>query len=145
MPSAVYLWQEAILKRLREGLPNNRIFLEAMPENEPMDMDPNAMVRPFLVLWFGSVFPGDPSLEAFCGVERSLRWSSFSITTVGPPSLALLQFEDAARTLLVGYRPADQGELSEWGTPTVRDPAQVGIGTDLRMYKTTTYRGLLNA
>jgi hypothetical protein len=48
------------------------------------------------------------------------------------------------RDLLTGYSPLGQGELSEAGSGTVRDPYPVGVGITLRFYLAIGYRGTVN-
>lgn len=145
MTLQLYPWQEAIYLRLSENLPNS-VFVETVSEGDVVDMDGAALVKPFVVLWFGGALGAEiASMNAFCGVTNSLHYALVVVNVIGPPSLGFLQFEDRVRSLLLGFSPAGEGELVEIGpAASVRDPAPVGIGVDLRAYKTLVYRGTVN-
>jgi len=53
----------------------------------------------------------------------------------------MLQLEDMCRVLLTGFTPAGQGPVNEDGSASVRDPLPIGIGDQIRYYKTLFFRG----
>jgi|SRR5690606_3140799 len=146
-------WQLDIYRRLDTGLPNTPVFLEGVPENTQIVKDPSGFYKPTLILWFGQAFDmtgfgGRLRVTDLCGVSGdgtdSTKQAGFIVESVAPSGLSLLQLSQAARDLLVGYTPADQGELSEAGSGTVRDPYPVGVGDTLRFYLAVGYRGVVN-
>jgi hypothetical protein len=145
-------WQLDIFHRLDTGLPNTPVYLEGVPENTEIVKDPSAFYKPSLILWFGQAFDvsgfgGRISISDLCGSGADggvTKQAAFIVESVAPSGLSLLQLAQAARDLLHGYRPAGQGELSEAGSGTVRDPYPVGIGDTLRFYLAIGYRGLIN-
>lgn len=146
-------WQLDVYKRLDVGLPNTPVFLEGIPESTSIVKDPSAFVKPTLILWFGQAFDlsgfgGRISVADLCGVSGTdkgvTKKAAFIVEAVCPSGLSMLQLNQAARDLLVGYSPMDQGELSEAGSGTVRDPYPVGIGDTLRFYGAVGYQGIVN-
>lgn len=147
-------WQLDIYSRLDTGLPNTPVFLEGIPENTSVVKDPSGFYKPTLVVWFGQAFDlsgfgGRISVADFCGAgngeDRGItKQAGFIVEAIAPSGLSLLQLSQAARDLLVGYPPMDQGELSEAGSGTVRDPYPVGIGDTMRFYLAIGYRGTVN-
>jgi hypothetical protein len=147
-------WQLDIYERLDTGLPNTPVYLEGLPENTQVVKDPSAFYKPTLILWFGQAFDlagfgGRISVADLCGLSGEdkgvTKQAAFIVEAVAPSGLSLLQLSQAARDLLVGYSPVEQGELSEAGSGTVRDPYPVGVGDTLRFYLAIGYRGTLNA
>lgn len=145
-------WQLDIYERLDNGLPNTPVFLEGVPENSDIVKDPSGFYKPTLILWFGQAFDisgfgGRISVADLCGMEAdggSTKQAAFIVESVAPSGLSLLQLAQAARDILVGYRPLGEGELSEAGSGTVRDPYPVGVGDTLRFYLAVGYRGVLS-
>lgn len=146
-------WQLAIYNRLDTGLPNTPVFLEGVPENTDIVKDPSGFYKPSLVLWFGQAFDisgfgGRISVADLCGLsgedKGTTKKAGFIVESVAPSGLSLLQLAQASRDLLVGYTPEDQGEISEAGSGTVRDPYPVGIGDTLRFYLAIGFQGIVN-
>jgi hypothetical protein len=149
MASVVMAWQMAIYERLRESLPNTRVFLEGVPENSPVPHDHTGLIKPFVVLWFGqltrSTTSDDDVVAGLCdepssGVLESQQ-GNFAVESAAPSGLSLLQLEDALRVLLTGFSPAGQGPLIEDGAASIRDPLPIGIGDQIRFYKALFFRG----
>jgi hypothetical protein len=146
-------WQLAIYKRIDTGLPNTPVFLEGVPENSDIVKDPSGFYKPTVILWFGQAFDlsgfgGRISVADLCGIsgeDRGItKQAGFIVEAVAPSGLSLLQLSQACRDLLVGYAPLDQGEISEAGSGTVRDPYPVGVGDTMRFYLAIGYRGIVN-
>lgn len=146
-------WQLDIYNRIDTGLPNTPVFLEGIPENTDISKDPSGFYKPTLILWFGqaydlSGFGGRISVADLCGISGEdkgvTKQASFIVEAVAPSGLSLLQLSQAVRDLLVGYSPVGQGELSEAGSGTVRDPYPVGVGDTLRFYLAIGYKGIVN-
>lgn len=143
-------WQMAIYDRLRLGLPNTPVHLEGVSESEPHPRDPTGLIKPFLIIWYGQLtdiasFTG--TIADLCGTEDEggnlVKQGNFLVETVAPTGLALLQLENVVRALLTGFRPAGEGELTETGQTTIRDPLPTGIGDTLRFYKPLFFQGVL--
>ncbi|MER6605789.1 hypothetical protein ABT282_07700 [Streptomyces sp. NPDC000927] len=147
--STVYNWQMDIYDRLRNGLPHTRVFLEGVPENSRLPKDPTGLLKPLLILWYGTLtdYRTDRgvAVTGLCdeGDEGASveKVASVLIQVVAPSGLALLQLENVVRGLLTGFHPDGQGALSEAGSSTIRDPLPVGIGDTLRFYKPITFSG----
>lgn len=144
-------WQLDIYRRLDTGLPNTPVFLEGVPENTDIVKDPSGFYKPSLILWFGQAFDisgfgGRVSTADLCGMSDgdATKKAAFIVMSVAPSGLSLLQLAQAARDLLIGYAPLGQGEISEAGSGTVRDPYPVGIGDTLRFYLAVGYQGVIN-
>lgn len=145
-------WQLDIHHRIETGLPNTPVFLEGVAENTDVTKDPSGFYKPSLILWFGqaydlSGFGGRISVADLCGrsgESGSTKQAAFIVESIAPSGLALLQLSQAVRDLLMGYAPLDQGELSEAGSGTVRDPYPVGVGDTLRFYLAIGYQGVVN-
>lgn len=146
-------WQLDIYRRLDTGLPNTPVFLEGVPESSDIVKDPSGFYKPTLILWFGQAFDmagfgGRLSVGDLCGLSgedtEATKQAGFIVESVAPSGLSLLQLAQAARDLIVGYAPLHQGEISEVGTGTVRDPYPLGIGDTLRFYLAVGYRGVVN-
>lgn len=146
-------WQLAIYERLDSGLPNTPVFLEGIPENTDVVKDPSGFYKPTLILWFGQAFDlsgfgGRITVADLCGLSgedtATTKQAAFIVQGIAPSGLALLQLSQAVRDLLVGWAPVAQGELSEAGSGTVRDPYPVGIGDTLRFYLAIGYKGVVN-
>lgn len=149
MTNSIIAWQVDIMRRIEEAVPNNRVFLEGVPESTEIPKDPTGMVKPFAILWFGQltdIVNGVRDAD-LCGIGggTSVRTGTFALEVVAPNGLSLLQFEDRIRTALTGYGPAGQGELMEGGVTAVRDPLPTGIGVGLRFYKAIFFSGLIGA
>lgn len=140
----LFPWQSDIHSRLVDNLPNNDIYLEGMPEGTEATRMSNGMIRPYASIWFGQSTDAGPGNNNITGVRHSSRLALFRMEIVGPSGTSLLQFEDAIRDLLVGYKPDDQGELQEDGAPTIRDPAELGSGLDVRYRKFLAFSGIVN-
>lgn len=146
-------WQLDIYHRVDTGLPNTPVFLEGIGESNDIVKDPSGFYKPTLILWFGQAFDlsgfgGRLTVADLCGISgettESTKQAGFIVEAVAPSGLSLLQLSQAARDLIVGYAPLDQGEISEAGSGTVRDPFPVGIGDTLRFYLAIGYRGVVN-
>jgi hypothetical protein len=146
-------WQLAIYNRLDTGLPNTPVFLEGVPESTDVIKDPSGFYKPSVILWFGQAFDisgfgGRLSIADLCGISGEdkgvTKKAGFIVESVAPSGLSLLQLAQACRDLLVGYTPADQGEISEAGSGTVRDPYPVGVGDTLRFYLAIGFQGVVN-
>lgn len=146
-------WQMDIYRRIDTGLPNTPVFLEGIGESNDIEKDPSGFYKPTVILWFGQAFDlsgfgGRLTVADLCGLSgdtETTKQAAFITQLAAPSGLSLLQLSQAVRDLLVGYTPLDQGELSEAGSGTVRDPYPVGIGDTLRFYLAVGYRGVLNA
>lgn len=146
---SVLEWQMDIYHKLRDGLPNTRVFLEGVPESSMTALDPTGLIKPLVIIWFGQLtdvttFSG--SVSGLCGTEGGeglVKQGNFLVESVAPTGLSLLQLEAVVRSLLTGFRPAGEGELSEGGQATVRDPMPLGIGDTLRFYKPLFFNGVL--
>lgn len=145
-------WQLDIYRRVDEGLPNTPVYLEGIPESQDREPDPSGFYKPTVILWFGQAvdpagFGGRLSVADLCGTggDGVTKQAAFLAEAVAPTGLSLLQLTQAVRDLLSGYAPAGQGELSEAGSGTVRDPYPVGVGDTLRFYLAIGFRGMVNA
>lgn len=146
-------WQLDIYNRLDTGLPNTPVFLEGVPENTDVIKDPSGFYKPSVILWFGQAFDisgfgGRLSVADLCGISGEdkgiTKKAGFIVESVAPSGLSLLQLAQACRDLLVGYAPVEQGEISEAGSGTVRDPYPVGVGDTLRFYLAIGFQGVVN-
>lgn len=146
-------WQLDIHRRVDNGLPNTPVFLEGVGESNEITPDPTGLYKPTVILWFGQAiemagFGGRLSVADLCGASKddsnTTKHATLLVQQVAPSGLALLQLSQAVRDLLVGYAPAGQGELTEVGTGTVRDPYPVGVGDTMRFYLAVGYRGTVN-
>ena len=144
-------WQLDIYRRLDVGMPNTPVFLEGVPENTDIVKDPSGFYKPTLILWFGQAFDlsgfgGRLTISDLCGNggESVTKKAAFIVESIAPSGLALLQLSQMVRDLLQGYSPVGQGELSEAGSGTVRDPYPVGVGDTLRFYLAIGYQGTVN-
>lgn len=145
-------WQLNIYERIDTGLPNTPVFLEGIGENNEITPDPSGFYKPTLILWFGqaydlSGFGGRITVSDLCGSSgetEATKQAAFIVESVAPSGLALLHLSQAVRDLLTGYSPLGQGELSEAGSGTVRDPYPVGVGDTMRFYLAVGYIGLVN-
>jgi hypothetical protein len=147
--SIVMAWQMAIYERLRENLTATKVFLEGVPENSKVPHDPTGLIKPFVIVWFGQLTTSSTSddevVAGLCDepdeLDQEGKQGNLAIETVAPSGLSLLQLEDATRVLLTGFSPAGQGRLTEDGSASVRDPLPIGIGDQIRFYKTLFFRG----
>lgn len=144
-------WQLDIFNRLKTGLPNTPVFAEGVPENEPIVKDPSGFYKPTLIIWFGQAvdpanFGGRLSVADMCGRDGDsvTKAATFVVQVAAPTGLAILHLGQAVRDLLQGYAPAGQGELSEAGSGTVRDPYPLGVGDTLRFYLAIGFRGMVS-
>lgn len=138
-------WHDSILERLEQGM-NVRVFPEGIPMNSPSPVDPTGLIKPFIVVWFGSMLASNnPKMEDLCGSATSVREAVFVIQSFAGNGRALLAVENQARKLLTGFQPAGQGQLYEEGSASVRDPSSVGLGIDIRFSKQSMWHGMVNA
>jgi hypothetical protein len=147
LTKSIINWQTAIFEHIQEAVPNNKVFLEGVPENSDIPLDPTGFVKPFAILWFGQltdILTGTQSGD-LCGFGSgmSARTATFALEVVAPNGLSLLQFEDRIRSALTGFQPAGQGELAEGGVTAVRDPLPTGVGVGLRFYKAIFFSGVV--
>lgn len=138
-------WIDAIEARLVNGLPNTPIFLEGVPENDPIPRMDNGMIQPFVLLWLGQTVGGPLGSDSLMGVRTSVRRGLFLCQLVAPTGRSLLLLEDGVRALLQGFQPNGEGELSEDSAPSIRDPLPEGTGVDTRFYKPLAFSGLVNS
>jgi len=138
----------AIYNRLRDNLPNTKVFLEGVPENSAVPSDPTGLIKPFVIVWFGQLTTStDPTVTGPAGLcdegtgDIVGKQGNMAVEVVAPSGLSLLQLEDAVRGLMTGFTPAGQGPLTEDGSTAIRDMLPVGIGDQLRFYKAVFYRG----
>lgn len=145
--TGVFDWQMSIYNRVVATVPNNKIFLEGVPESTDVPIDPTGFVKPFAIMWFGQLydFAGTAGSRDLCGTGggNSVRTAAFAIECVAPTGLSLLGLEDAIRGGLLGFAPPGHGEVYEGGATTVRDPLPAGLGVGLRFYKAVFYSGLV--
>jgi hypothetical protein len=138
-------WQMDVYNRLRDGLPNTKVFLEGVPENSSVPMDPVGLAKPMIIIWFGQISRSEAGAAGadLCGVEggTTVGLMNVAVEAVAPSGLSLLQVEQAVRNLLTGFSPNSQGQLYEGGAATIRDPLPVGIGDGLRFYKPLFFTG----
>lgn len=145
-------WQLDIYRRLDTGMPNTPVFLEGIGENNDVIKDPSGFYKPTFILWFGQAFDlsgfgGRITVADLCGMSgenENTKKAGFIVEAVAPSGLALLQLSQCARDLLTGYSPLGQGEISEAGSGTVRDPYPVGVGDTMRFYLAIGYQGIVN-
>lgn len=145
-------WQLDIYRRLDTGLPNTPVFVEGIGESNEIVKDPSGFYKPTVIIWFGQAFDmasygGRNRTANLCGLSggsEGTKQAGLIVESVAPSGIALLQLAQAVRDLLTGYAPLGQGELSEVGTGTVRDPYPLGIGDTLRFYLAVGYRGTVN-
>lgn len=137
-------WQDAILDRLETNMPV-RVFPEGIPMNSQAPIDPTGLIKPFVIIWFGSMLARDESFLDLCGEATSVREATFIVQCFAGNGRALLSVENRVRSLLAGYRPADEGQLYEEGSASVRDPSSVGLGLDIRFSKQSMWKGMVNS
>ena len=137
-------WQDAIYERLNDNI-MGRVFIEGIPMNTQVPMDPTGLIAPMVVVWFGHGLITDPRFGGICGVENNLTNAIVIIEVIAGNGRALLRLENEVRDLLTGFRPNGEGQLHEEGSASVRDPSAVGLGLDIRFYKSVAYRGMVNA
>ncbi|MBD3004512.1 hypothetical protein [Streptomyces sp. 5-10] len=142
-----------IYDRLRNGLPHTRVFLEGVPENSRLPKDPTGLIKPLIVIWYGQLTDYESRMQTtvtgLCdedGEDASAqKVASVLVEAIAPSGLSLLQLENLVRGLLTGFKPDDQGPLSETGSTTIRDPTAVGIGDTIRFYKPIVFSGKIQA
>lgn len=137
-------WQMAIVDRLEDEIPHAKFFIEGAGENTVIPRDPLGMVKPFAMVWFGSLREGGIGHEALTGTMQTTKRMNMIIQVAAGNGRMLLQLENAVRVALTGYRPDGEGELRE-DTASIRDPYPVGGGVEVRFYKPIAFSGIVGS
>lgn len=141
-------WQDAILDRLRDQL-NDDIPIEDGGYGEGADEVvgklENGMLQPYVLVWFGGSVDAGPGHETIGGVNQASRLSMVHFECVGPTGTMARDLGDEVRAALVGFVPANEGELQEDGMPSIRNPISTTTGLDVRYAYPLTFKGFVNA
>lgn len=125
-------WQQDVVDRLRNGLPGEvagfgveRVWLEAVPDEDQIPRLPNRQVVPYLVVWFGQRMDGTDAYNSIAGELCSAKRSNFLVQVCAHQGELVLDAMDIVSRLLRGFRPAGQGELREAASATLRRPMDI--------------------
>lgn len=136
-------WQLDIIVRLEETFNDQQVFEEGVPERVRLTMDNSEIVKPYVCVWFGQRTDGGPGSRALCGVRQSSHQIPFLVEVAAATGPVCNDAVVEVSRLLLGYRPAGQGELEESGAPTVRNPLDMS-GASGRYQKPVAYTGLVD-
>lgn len=145
------LWEVAIEQRLIEGDPaNNRagfgeeaVFVSAVPDETQIPRLPNRMVRPYVALWYGQRIQGNDGYQALCGVKGSAYRANFLVQVQAHDGRLARDAVALVSNLLLGFRPAGQGELLESSSSTIRRPLDIS-GARGRISVPVAYSGTVD-
>lgn len=141
-------WQDAILARLRDQL-NDDIPIKdggyTEGTEEVVSRLDNGVLQPYVIVWFGGSVSAGPGNDGIAGVLQASRLGLMHIECIGADGTMPRQLGDEVRAALIGYQPANEGELQEDGQPTIRNPISTTTGLDVRYSYALTFKGFVNA
>jgi hypothetical protein len=136
-------WQRAVITRLEDLLSPEQVYEEGPPDEDALPMYPNRMVKPYVVVWFGQRVSGGIGYDALCGVRESAHVSMFITQVVAATGEVCNDVSVVVADHLLGFRPADQGELREDSAPTIRQPLDVS-GVNSRYQRPIAFSGTVD-
>jgi len=143
------LWKEAVVDRLGLGgdsLPGftpQLVFEEGIPEETQLERLTNRHVKPYVVVWFGQRVSGGDGYNSICGVRGSAHRMYMLIQVCSYDGGIVNQAVDLVSDLLIGFRPAGHGELSEDSSATIRRPMDIS-GVRSRYAVPVAYSGTVD-
>lgn len=136
-------WQLDIIARLEETFSDRQVFEEGVPERVRVAMDKSEIVKPYVCVWFGQRADGGPGSRPLCGVREASHRVPILVEVAAATGTVCNDAIAEVSRLLLGFRPAGQGELEETGAPTIRQPLDMS-GASGRYQKPVAYTGLVD-
>jgi hypothetical protein len=145
------LWKEAVVERLRIGAPSesipgfgaDNVFYEGVPEEVQLNRLSNRQVTPYVAVWFGQRVGGTEGFRGVCGVKRNAHLMYMLVQVMASDGYTVNRAVDLVSDLLLGFRPAGHGELSEDSSATIRRPMDVS-GVRSRYAVPVAYSGTVD-
>ena len=142
-------WKMAVQERLANGdgtfpgFTEDRVFAEGVPEEGQLDRLTNRQVAPYVVVWYGQRVDGGTGYRSMCGVKGSAHRMYMLVQVCASDGVIVNQAVDLVSDLLIGFRPAGHGELSENSSATIRRPMDMS-GVRSRYTVPVAYSGTVD-
>lgn len=141
-------WKDAVMERLAygdgtlAGFGRDMVFREGVPEEDKLARFENNNTKPYVVVWFGQRTEVLPDTSV-CGVLGAAHMVTIVTQACAYHGFVADQAADHVSDLLMGYRPAAQGELHEQARATIRRPTDMS-GVRSRYAISTSFTGLVD-
>lgn len=129
-------WKEDVINRLRyggDGIPGfgeDSVFREGPSDEDQMPRFADGTIKPYVSVWFGQRVTGGRGHKGITGVRNNAHEMHMMVVAAATDGRTVDRAVDLVSELLLGFRPANQGELEEDGMQTIRRPADMsGIRT----------------
>ena len=144
-------WEIAIEERLKFGNPaaglagfgSDAVFVSAVPDEAQVPRLPNRMVRPYVAIWYGQRIQGNDGYRSICGVRASAYRANFLVQVMAHDGSLNRDAVALVSDLLLGFKPAGQGELLESSSSTIRRPLDMS-GVRGRISVPVAYSGTVD-
>lgn len=145
------LWEIAVEERLMYGSPadglvgfgEDCVFVSAVPDESQVPRLPNRMIKPYVAIWYGQRIQGNDGYQALCGVRGSAYRANFLVQVMAHDGRLNRDAVALVSNLLMGFRPAGQGELLESSSSTIRRPLDMS-GVRGRISVPVAYSGTVD-
>ena len=142
-------WEVAVEDRLvlgGDGVPGlgaDAVFVEAVPDEAQIPRLANRQARPYVSVWFGQRIQGGEGYRGICGVRSNAHRSNFLVLCCAHDGNVCRDLVAQVSSLLMGFKPAGQGELVESSTTTLRRPLDIS-GVKSRIAVPVGYSGTVD-
>lgn len=119
------------------------VFVAAVPDEDQIPRLPNRMVRPYVAIWYGQRIQGNDGYRALCGVKASAHRTNFLVQVAAHDGRLVRDAVALVSNLLLGFKPAGQGELAESSSTTIRRPLDIS-GVRGRISVPVAYSGTVD-
>lgn len=141
-------WKADVIERLAYGtdeIPGfgpESVFREGVVDEATLPRFDNANPKPYAVVWFGqrALIRNDYSA---CGILGSAHRMFMIVQSCAYHGVMVDQAVDLTSNLLLGFRPAGQGELHEDSSMTIRRPLDIS-GARSRYTIPTSFSGIVD-
>jgi len=124
-------WKRAVIDRLAEGgegAPGfgvESVYREGLADEDQLPRFENGIIKPYVSVWFGQRVSGNAGFQGITGVRDNAHRMHMMVVVNATDGHMVDTAVDLVSDLLLGFRPASQGELSEDGMQTIRRPSDM--------------------
>src|SRR5690625_1029936 len=122
-------WKQAILDRLAfgdvdtPGFGERSVYREGLADEDQLPRFENGIIKPYVSVWFGQRVSGNAGFQGITGVRDNAHRMHMMVVVNATDGHMVDTAVDLVSDLLLGLRPASQGELSEDRMQTIRRPS----------------------
>ena len=124
-------WKQAVIDRLSmggDGTPGfgvESVYREGLADEDQLPRFDNGIIKPYVSVWFGQRVSGNSGFQGITGVRGNAHRMHMMVVVNATDGHMVDKAVDLASDLLLGYRPTEQGELTEDGMQTIRRPSDM--------------------